>query len=113
MHDRENCAGAALLLSSVPDEQSGRRIAEALVNERLAACAHVAPAGLSVYRWQGRVVAERESMLTVKTTKKCAAGALARLVELHPYDVPEALVVPCPDGGGPYLDWLAECCARR
>lgn len=96
------------VLSTAPDEASGRALASALVEEGLAACVSVVPGVTSVYRWGGEVRAEGEVLLVAKTTAAVVAALTARLVELHPYDVPEVLALDVGGGHGPYLDWVAS-----
>ncbi len=86
------------------------RIARALVDRRLAACVNVVAGMSSVYRWQGSVVEEAESMLLVKTRHSLVSAIAAAMTELHPYSVPEVVALPI-DGsvGNPaYLAWVRE-----
>jgi periplasmic divalent cation tolerance protein len=62
----------------------------------------------SVYRWQGVVEKATEIPLTIKTTASKQANLIERLIALHPYDVPEAIVVPIIGGYAPYLNWVRE-----
>jgi periplasmic divalent cation tolerance protein len=86
-------------------------LAQAVVAERLCACVNVLPAVRSYYRWQGRVDAADELLLVAKTTRERAAQLRARLVALHPYEVPEVLELAVADGLPAYLGWLAEAVA--
>jgi periplasmic divalent cation tolerance protein len=97
-----------VVLSTAPDAGTGARIASALVEERVIACANLLPGVTSVYRWQGRVRAEAEVLMVMKTPRRLAARAVARLAELHPYEVPEALVLPVQAGLPAYLRWVHE-----
>ncbi len=97
--------GAVLILSTAPAEAAAA-IAEALVAERLAACVQCV-AVESRYRWRGRVKRAAEHRLEIKTQAALADAAAARLRALHPYDVPELLVLPVPGGGADYLAWIA------
>ena len=82
-------------------------VARALVDERLAACVNLLPPMVSIYRWRGQVQRDVEQQLVIKTTRARLADAQARLVALHPYDLPECLVLPV-DGGDPtYMAWVA------
>jgi periplasmic divalent cation tolerance protein len=94
-----------LVLSTVPPADADR-IAGALVEERFAACVNLMPVR-SVYRWQGAIQRDDELLAIIKTTAERAPALTARLRELHPYDVPEILVVPVADGLPAYLDWVA------
>ncbi|XHR28096.1 MAG: divalent-cation tolerance protein CutA [Chthoniobacteraceae bacterium] len=99
---------ALLLLSTFPDAEAARRIAGTLVEERLAACANLLPGAESIYRWEGKVERAAEVVAFFKTTEACRAHFEARLKELHPYEVPEILVLR-PEGGLPaYLRWIEE-----
>jgi len=97
--------------STAPDHETGLRIARALVAEGLAACVNIVPGLLSVYRWEGGVEEDAEVLLIAKTRADRAAACGARLRELHPYDLPEFLVVSVADGERPYLDWVTKECA--
>ena len=81
-------------------------VAEALVGERLAACVNLVGPVRSVYRWDGAVQKEDELLAVIKTTAARRDALLARLRELHPYDVPEMLVMPVEHGLPAYLDWV-------
>jgi periplasmic divalent cation tolerance protein len=88
--------------------EEAKRIARALVSERLAACANVIPGVSSVYWWEGQVQEEQEAMLVIKTTAARVNALETRLVELHPYDVPELLSIPVTGGYPPYLAWVSS-----
>ena len=84
------------------------RLADALVGERLAACVTLLPGAQSVYRWEGRVERAEEVQLLVKTTRARFPALRERLVELHPYEVPELLALEAVDGLPAYLDWITR-----
>jgi periplasmic divalent cation tolerance protein len=102
---------AMLILCTGPDADSAARIADALVEERLAACVNRLPGVTSVYRWQDAVHEDAEILLLVKSTAARLDALKARLLELHPYDVPEILAIDIADGHGVYLDWLRAAVA--
>ena len=104
-------ADARVVLVTTPDAAVARSLARALVEERLAACGNVVPAIVSIFRWQGSVHEETEALLILKTSSARVAELCARVVELHPYDVPEVLSLGVDDGHTEYLDWLGECIA--
>ena len=91
-----------------PDRATADRLAEALVAERLAACVNVVPGVHSVYRWQGAIEREDETLLLIKTTQAGLPALSARIVELHPYELPEIVAVEVAGGLSAYLDWVAE-----
>jgi periplasmic divalent cation tolerance protein len=93
---------------TAPDEEAGTRIARALVEERLVACVNLVSGVRSVYRWEGAVQEDAEVLLVVKTRADRAGDLVDRVVELHPYELPEVLLVPAVGGNPPYLDWVRE-----
>lgn len=97
-----------VVLITAPNEEVGRALARALVEEHLAACVNLVPGLTSVYRWQGEVVEDEEVLLIVKTTTFAFPRLKERVLALHPYAVPEILALPVAEGHGPYLDWLRE-----
>jgi periplasmic divalent cation tolerance protein len=103
-------AEVRIVLSTTPPERAGS-LARSLVQERLAACVNVIPAIQSVYRWEGRVQDDQEALLVIKSVSGRVEELVSRLTELHPYDVPEALVLPVDGGSARYLEWVSEACA--
>jgi periplasmic divalent cation tolerance protein len=95
-----------LVLTTVPDEEAGLRIARRLVEERLAACVNVSPAVTSFYRWHGKIVEDREFVLLIKTKVSLVARLEAVVKELHPYEVPEFIALAIDSGSSEYLGWL-------
>jgi len=83
-------------------------MATTLVDERLAACVNVLPEMDSTYRWQGRVGRDREHQVIIKTGRSRIPDLVARLRSLHPYELPEILVLPVETGSDAYLAWVAE-----
>jgi periplasmic divalent cation tolerance protein len=97
-----------LCLAACPDEDTARRIAEALVAERLAACVQLLPGVASVYRWQGAVERASEVLLLAKTTRDRFEALSARIVAAHPHAVPEIVAFDVAAGLPAYLDWVAR-----
>ncbi len=95
-----------LLLTTCPDEGSAERIAQALVGEQLAACVTRLAGARSTYRWQGEVTTDTELQLLVKTTASRVDDAIARIIALHPYELPECIAVEASAGLPAYLDWI-------
>jgi periplasmic divalent cation tolerance protein len=95
-----------ILLCTVPDAETGRRIAARLVEYRLAACVNLLPGVQSVYRWQGKVQSDEELLLIIKARVADYARLEAAILELHPYELPEILAVPLTGGLPRYLDWV-------
>jgi len=109
-HSDRTAAGELLIgFCTVPDRDSAERIATALVTERLAACVNIVPQVTSVYRWQDKVERNEELLLLIKTASRVNTEVLKdRLLTLHPYDVPEFLLVPVESGLGKYVTWVAQ-----
>jgi len=95
-----------LILSACPDADTAQRLARTLVEERLAACVSLLPGAVSTYRWQGQVEQAAEVQLLAKTSADRRDALMARLAELHPYELPEILAVETAAGLPAYLDWV-------
>lgn len=103
-----NPAQPVLIFSTAPDQMLAKRIAHMLVEEGLAACVNLGAESLSMYMWQGVLEGENEVALTIKTTAARAQQVADRLGQLHPYDVPELLVLALQGGSKAYLKWLGD-----
>jgi periplasmic divalent cation tolerance protein len=97
---------ASIVLTTAANPEEAARLARALVEERLAACATMLPAVQSIYRWEGKVEPSTETLLLIKTGSDRLAALEARLRELHSYQTPEFLVLAVASGSRPYLQWL-------
>jgi periplasmic divalent cation tolerance protein len=97
-----------LVLTTVGADADASALARTLVGERLAACVNVLPVMTSVYRWKGQVEQDREQQLVIKTTADRLPELEARLRALHPYELPEFLVLPAGGGSRDYLAWVGE-----
>lgn len=97
-----------LVLSNAPDELLAKRIAHYVVEEGLVACANLGATSLSMYRWQGQLHGETEVPLQFKTTVRRVDALIERIVSLHPYEVPEVLVVPVLAGLSCYIKWVQD-----
>jgi periplasmic divalent cation tolerance protein len=98
-----------LVLVTCGSRKEARKIAQALVGQRLAAC--VSAIGVpvtSTYRWKGKVESANECLLLIKTSKRRFAAVRDAVRELHSYDVPEIIALPITAGSRSYLDWIAE-----
>jgi periplasmic divalent cation tolerance protein len=98
---------AILIFTNLPDAHSAARLAEALVDERLAACVNILPSCASVYRWQGKIESAQETPVLIKTSRACYGKVEQAIRARHPYELPEILVVPIETGLPAYLDWVA------
>jgi periplasmic divalent cation tolerance protein len=97
-----------IVLTTIGESADAISLARTLVEERLAACVNVLPPMTSLYRWQGNVEQDREQQMVIKTEAKRLEALQARLRELHPYELPEFLVLPAGGGSAAYLAWVAE-----
>jgi periplasmic divalent cation tolerance protein len=95
-----------LVLTTVPSDALGEELATALVTERLAACVNVGAAMTSIYRWKGSVERETERQLVIKTTADRVTAVQQRIKELHPYELPEFVVIEVSGGSDEYLKWI-------
>lgn len=84
------------------------RIARAVVEERLAACANVLPEVTSVYRWEGKVNEEPEVALVLKTTVDRVEAVTERVRKLHSYSCPCVVALPIVGGNSEFLAWIGE-----
>ena len=101
-----------IVLTTLPADADAASVARTLVAERLVACVNVLPAMDSIYRWQGAVEQASERQLIMKTAGSRVEELKDRLLALHPYDVPEILVLPVAEGDDAYLQWLEDSTAR-
>jgi periplasmic divalent cation tolerance protein len=95
-----------VVLVSGPDLETMRALCRALVEERLVACANLVEGATSVYRWEGAIEEAGECLAILKTTESRLSALEARVIALHPYDVPELVILAVSGGSGPYLDWV-------
>ena len=99
---------ATLTLVTCRDAAQAKRIATALVRERLAACVNVLPGALSIYRWEGKVERAREVLLLIKSTTARSKRLAARVKALHSYETPEVITLRIASGDAAYLRWVRE-----
>lgn len=93
-----------LVLTTMPDDSRAGELARTLVEERLAACVNVHAPMMSTYRWKGRIERERECQIVIKTMRARLPGLEARLRQLHPYDLPEFIVLGT-EASDAYVAW--------
>jgi periplasmic divalent cation tolerance protein len=97
-----------LVLTTLPADGDAEALARALVDERLAACVNILPPMRSIYTWKGATEHADERQLLIKTATHRVKALETRLKDLHPYDVPEFLVISILEGSGDYLSWVAD-----
>jgi periplasmic divalent cation tolerance protein len=101
-------ADYVLVLTTLPIDVDAAAFAHALVEARLAACVNLLPEMESIYRWEGAIERERERQIVMKTSRLRVDALWERVRELHPYGVPEFVVLPIVDGNDAYLQWLGD-----
>src|SRR5947209_6692089 len=101
-----------LSLSTFPDHETAQRISNQLVTEKFAACANILPGIESIYRWKEKIETSNETLVFFKLSEDRQSAFQEKLRSLHPYEVPEIIIVPVTTGLPEYLRWVAESCTR-
>jgi periplasmic divalent cation tolerance protein len=97
-----------IVLTTLPLESDAEKFASLLVEEKLAACVNILPAMRSVYRWKDAIERSDERQLVIKTVRARVIDLEARIRQLHPYEVPEFVVLPIDSGSPAYLSWISD-----
>lgn len=95
-----------IVLCTFPNLSDAGEVAHILVGENLCACVNLVRDVRSIYRWNGETVNNSEVLCLIKTQKARHAELLARLTELHPYDVPELVTIDPSHVNHPYMQWV-------
>lgn len=95
-----------VVITTFANETDAARVSNALVDERLIACANLLPGARSLYRWEGAVADQAEVVVLMKTRKQDWTALLSRLHELHPYETPECIALRVAAGAPKYMAWL-------
>ena len=112
MESTSSHSTAVVVLTTLPADADAALLARTLVEEQLAACVNVLPPMTSFYRWKGVVETDREQQLVIKTSAAAVQALQARLGRLHPYELPEFLVLSAA-GSEAYLAWIGEGTSQR
>ncbi len=99
---------ALLVLTNLPDRASAERLADALLQKRVAACVNILAPCRSVYRWKEAVQRDEEHPVLIKTSAERYAALEQAIRAAHPYELPEIIAVPIERGLPAYLDWVAS-----
>jgi periplasmic divalent cation tolerance protein len=97
-----------IVLSTAGSHDEARRIANELVERRLAACVNIVAKIESIFSWKGKVQEGEEVLMIIKTTEAVFPKLRDAITELHTYEVPECLALAVEAGNDPYLKWVAE-----
>ena len=97
-----------VVLTTLPGDADAGSFCRSLVEGRVAACANVLPLMESIYRWDGEVQHETERQIVIKTARERVVALWEKLRELHPYEVPEFIVLSIIDGNDAYLRWIGD-----
>ncbi len=97
-----------VVLVTAPSAEKAAEIARVLVEEKLVACGNVVPGIRSIYRWEGKVCDEAEALLVLKAPRKRFQEVCDRVVQLHPYEVPEVIGLAIEGGNEKYIDWIVQ-----
>jgi periplasmic divalent cation tolerance protein len=97
-----------LFIVTVPNIEEGKRIAQNLVETKLAACVNIIKNVSSVYRWKGEIQEDDEPILIIKTTEQNCESIVQRINTIHSYDIPECIGLKIEKGSQKYLNWIKE-----
>jgi len=97
-----------LVLTTTESMNQARRIADALIEHKLAACVNIVPHVQSIYRWKGKAEEAEEWLLWIKTTSEAFERVRDLIRELHSYELPECLCLAVEDGSPDYLRWIED-----
>jgi periplasmic divalent cation tolerance protein len=103
---REAAIDVLIVLTNLPDRASAVKLAQTLIDKRLAACVNVLGEACSIYRWKGQIATEAEVPVLIKTRSALYGELEAAIVAVHPYEVPEIVAVPVVRGLPKYLEWV-------
>jgi periplasmic divalent cation tolerance protein len=109
----KTAASFAIVLVTAPNAKVARRVARAALDSRLAACANLIPAVESHYWWQGKIQRGKEVLIIFKTARRRLPSLEKLVLQEHPYDTPEFLVLTLKAGNERYLGWLADSLKRE
>ena len=96
----------SIIYSTIDDLKAARRIANTLVEEQLVACVNIIPNIESIYRWKGKIEYEQENLILAKTVDENIEKTVERLKTIHPYEVPDIIVLPITAGLEGYLTYI-------
>lgn len=106
----KNSRRYTIVFVTAPNLKTGRKLARAALEARLAACANLVPGIESHYWWQGKLESGAEVLLIFKALRSKLRALEQIILKNHPYDTPEFVVLPLTGGNERYLDWVSQSC---
>ncbi len=97
-----------LFFSTVPNLELGKKIANALVEQKIAACVNIVPNVISIYEWKEKIEEDNELILIIKSKSEHAKELIEKIKEIHSYEVPECIGIEIKEGSKHYLDWIEK-----
>lgn len=98
-----------IILCTCPDFAAAKKIADLLIEKRLAACVNILPGITSVYRWQNKIETAQEVLLLIKSRPDQYSNIESVIKQAHPYELPEIISVSVENGLPGYLKWIDSC----
>lgn len=95
-----------LVLCTVESTKQGKQIGTELVRQELAACVNIMPKITSIYRWNGQLSEDEETLLLIKTKSSLFEKVKTRIIEMHTYDLPEIIALDITNANKSYLNWI-------
>jgi periplasmic divalent cation tolerance protein len=105
---KKSSGGVRVVFITASSAAEARKISDALLKEKLAACVNVTAAVTSRYWWKGKIDTAKERLLIAKTTQAKVPALIRRVKEIHSYDVPEIIALPVLAGNPDYLAWVGD-----
>lgn len=97
-----------IFLVTVPTIEEGKKIAQTLVENKLAACVNIIQNIYSLYKWKGNIEEDNEHILLIKTTDEKSDLIIQKINEIHSYEIPECIAFKIEKGSEKYLNWIKE-----
>ncbi|XP_030455124.1 protein CutA, chloroplastic [Syzygium oleosum] len=101
-----NTVPSIVVYVTVPNKEAGKKLAESIIKERLAACVNIVPGIQSIYHWQGKIETDSEELLIIKTRESLLEPLTQHVKANHEYDIPEVIGLPILGGNVQYLEWI-------
>ncbi len=108
----DSTTDVCVVLTSFPDAATAEAVVINLVQAKLCACSTMLPGAISIYEWNGSLERSSEVVVLFKTSASCVTFLQQQLTALHPYELPEVLVLPVTDGSDNYMQWVRTQCLK-